>query len=104
MSSLSLLVSLRPRALDEEDPPVAPAIGDLRRLERTFPTSASTGWHGTLPNTHPKALRDDMTVFVRPGVAITPSTPVPDSAAAGSVQPQASFYTTDSGTFRGNYG
>lgn len=102
--TLALLTSLRPRlgatvtptgssipleqdsqaSADTGDKPfgaLTPTPASLHALQRSLPTTAQPGWHGTLPPSKPKALRDDRTMLVRP-----PPAPVPLPPAA-SVNP-----------------
>ncbi|EIN13421.1 hypothetical protein PUNSTDRAFT_139970 [Punctularia strigosozonata HHB-11173 SS5] len=86
MDSLAILASLRPRSSTPDAPPLTPAPAILRKLHRTLPVqpAARSGWHGTLPATHPRALRDNTTLRVKPGVTIPAPTPAPAPAVAST--------------------
>ncbi|KAG8829800.1 hypothetical protein FRC17_006006 [Serendipita sp. 399] len=64
-SSLSLLVSLRPRAGSRPGAVVTPSATILRALHRSLPTQATSGWRGTLANNRTSSLRDDATMYVK---------------------------------------
>ncbi|KAI0033733.1 hypothetical protein K488DRAFT_84682 [Vararia minispora EC-137] len=81
--SLALLASLRPQTADTQS--IIPPSHILRQLHRTLPVAATPGWHGTLPDAHPRALQDDTTVHVKSGTVLpapTPAQPAPMTPAA----------------------
>ncbi|THH28440.1 hypothetical protein EUX98_g5761 [Antrodiella citrinella] len=124
LESLSVLASLRPRLPgDSEHPPLVPTASALRKLHRTLPVGDAGGWYGTLPPARAKALRDDTTVRVKPGVPVpAPAVPVatPAPPAATPVAPRVATpvapaqqqqqqpgnysYTYPQPQYRGGYG
>ncbi|KIM26008.1 hypothetical protein M408DRAFT_198354 [Serendipita vermifera MAFF 305830] len=64
-SSLSLLISLRPRNTNRPDESVAPSAAILRALHRSIPATPTSGWRGTLATNRPTSLRDDATMYVK---------------------------------------
>ncbi|KAG8825848.1 hypothetical protein FRC19_010322 [Serendipita sp. 401] len=80
VSSLSLLVSLRPRASSQPDGSVVPSAPILRALHRSLTTQPISGWRGTLANNRKGSLRDDATMYVK----ATSKTQAAASAAVGN--------------------
>ncbi|KAJ6519305.1 hypothetical protein C8R45DRAFT_885691 [Mycena sanguinolenta] len=97
LDSLTTLASLRPRSSAHPTAPLVPPPSVLHTLQCTLPRAATPGWHGTLPAPSMRpatALRDDITVKVRPGVAAVPpapapATPAPAPTPAGGYGPYA---------------
>jgi hypothetical protein len=92
--TLVLLASMRPQApsSDGADGPtgvLTPSAATLQALQRSLPTvTSSCGWRGTLPASRPRALRDDRTLHVKPGVpAPAPAPARPPAPSARSATP-----------------
>lgn len=88
LDSLTLLTSLRPRSLSQDQSVIVPPPSILHKLHRTLALEPSPGWYGTLPAGRTTALRDDSTVKVRPGAAtpapVANTSATPTAAAANS--------------------
>ena len=93
MDSLTLLASLRPRVDAGSVSVIVPPVSSLRSLQRQLPMDASPGWHGTLSDDKPFALRDDTTLNVQNVPAVAARTPA-TTPAAGVVPPATPSYTS----------
>ena len=92
LESLTVLASLRPRSAEQATaPPWVPPASVLRTLQRSLPLEGTEGWYGTLPPDRLTALRDDMTVHVKPGAepAATPATTTTTAVPATPAKPAA---------------
>lgn len=104
MDSLALLASLRPRSSADPEVSIIPPVSSLRVLQRCLPSESTPGWHGTLSDDRPFAMRDDMTVNVQsvptPVTAQVPATPAANNAAPPATP---SFTSYNFANFPQNY-
>ncbi|KZS93242.1 hypothetical protein SISNIDRAFT_73810 [Sistotremastrum niveocremeum HHB9708] len=107
--SLSILASLRPRFEDEDRSVLVPSVGSLRKVHTTLPLNSSDGWYGTLAESRPTALRDDSTIYIKPGAAAPKpaANPTTTSTSHAPATPQYRspypYYPQVNGTGQPNY-
>ncbi|KAG8946058.1 hypothetical protein FRC03_001511 [Tulasnella sp. 419] len=87
LSSLSTLISMRPRIAGNQSAPLVPPAPLLRALHRTLPTAATPGWKGTLARDRDIAAKDNSTIrpgttpYVNPTPVAPPAAPAPTKVA-----------------------
>ncbi|KIJ45729.1 hypothetical protein M422DRAFT_251030, partial [Sphaerobolus stellatus SS14] len=96
-NSLTVLVSLRPRAAASPESlgqtSLIPPASVLRALQSTFPSAPAQAWQGTLEESRKMALQDDSTVHVKAGASVQNAAPVaqPAYAAPPGYAPNAQY-------------
>ena len=89
---------MRPRSANEDlAPPLVPPASVLRTLQHSLPLEGTGGWYGTLPPGRLTALRDNMTVHVKPGAepaaatTTTATTAIPVTPAKPTATPSTPY-------------